>query len=336
MYSFDQLKPLLLNSNLSEGKLIKGIHQIQHSFTKELERRDEYISERDLVSAYSSFYFPTNFVKLEWGFSHLPESFVEQLGKTHLIDFGCGPGTFGLAWLEFFKKGNVTFIDQSDLMLKQAKAFLRFFHPNTEATFSKTIPLIEGPITLLFGNSLNEISLDDAHDIIERVRPDHVLFIEPGTKLVYQQLITLRKKLNEKGYMTHYPCLGDKDCPITKNDWCHQVMRTKHHDSIERLSQKAKIDRRTMPLTFHVYSKEQRTGLYQGRIIQFLRESKFSFDYKVCMGESIVEIQLLKKSLSKKQQKVIKETNVGQEIKFEVVKKVNDELFKAQPLLREG
>lgn len=329
MLTLPEIKPLLLNPDLNEGKLITALQKIQNSFTRDLDKREIYIAEKDLVSAYAAFYLPTNFIKLRWGFSNLDQSFLDELKSTTLVDFGCGPGTYSLAWLDYFKDTNVVCVDQSDLMLKQAKKFIDHHFPKTEVKYLNILPKnLQNETTLLFGNSLNEISYDKGLSLIETLKPKNIIFIEPGTKLVFKQLIEIRNVLIRKNYHIQYPCLNNKFCPMTEDDWCHQVIRTTHDESIERISQKAKIDRRTMPLTFHVYSKKENQSEVEARIIQFLRESKFSFDYRVCVGDKIHEIQIMKKSLSKKEQKNIKKINVGESLNYIIQKKVNDHLYK--------
>lgn len=322
MYSLEELSPYFLNPYLNEGKIIKGLHRIQSSFTTNLDQRDEYVIDRDLVSCYSSFYLPTNMVKLNWGLSNLDSVLIDQLKESVLIDYGCGPGTFTLAWLNYFGDGEVYCVDLSSLMLDQAEKFGKAFFPNAQISYSQENPSIEKQKVLLFGHSMNEMSLMEIESLIEKTDPEHIIMIEPGTYSVFQLLKELRGKLIGK-YNLHYPCIDHSPCPMIDKDWCHQVIRTTHDPSIERLSQKAKIDRRTMPLCFHVYSKSKPVRLTTARTVQFLRETKFSFDYKVCMGDKLVEIQILKKKLSKSQKKNIEKHQIGESLSFSIDKEIN-------------
>jgi hypothetical protein len=79
----------------------------------------------------------------------------------------------------------------------------------------------------------------------------------------------------------------------------------------------------------HIYQKKSmQLSLISKKatIIQFLNETKFSFNYDVCLNEDgqnqIVTFEILKKDMSKDQIKFYKNSNVGNIIEYEILKKL--------------
>lgn len=78
-------------------------------------------------------------------------------------------------------------------------------------------------------------------------------------------------------------------------------------------------------MTAHVYKRKSNiTPSNEATIIRYITETKFSFEYEVCMFENdknknvIIEIQ--KKQLDKKLEKKFKNLNVGEKLTFSVEK----------------
>src|SRR5690606_20916328 len=109
---------------------------------------------------------------------------------------------------------------------------------------------------LLFGHSANEMGAEVASQYIDKINPQHILFIEPGTKDFFPEMLKIRQYLLENGYTTLYPCPNQEACPMQgSDDWCHQFIQIKQDDEIERISQMARKDRKLLPLTVHAYSR---------------------------------------------------------------------------------
>jgi hypothetical protein len=91
-------------------------------------------------------------------------------------------------------------------------------------------------------------------------------------------------------------------------------------------------------MTAHVYKrKAQFVTSALATIVRYINETKFSFEYEVCMFENgknknvIIEIQ--KKQLDKKTEKKFKNLNVGERLSFTVEKIVGDKYRVALLLL---
>lgn len=329
------IKELLLNPNLAESQLIKLIKEMSEAFTTNRDKIGEYVMSEDSVSAYASFYLPTNIPKLSFIMDQVPESVRKDFERASFIDFGSGPGTYSLALLEQFPefKGELHLVDKSELMLKQAKKFIDGLYPDQErVNYHSTLPTsIEGEVRVLFfGHSMNEIGASDTIRMIRKLNPDYVFIIEPGTKDVFTNAIKIRRKMVSQEYNMVYPCASMDKCPMEKRpgDWCHGVINMVHSHELERLSQLLSLDRKAMPFIGHLYSLkalEKRAGEH-ARLVQVIDETKFSFELGVCHGQNgkleYQRLELMKKSMNKKAVKEFKKINRGVEIEYEVLKEL--------------
>lgn len=330
-YALDEIFPHLL-FKLNETDLVKQLKDISKSLTSERTRIGEYVLDDKKVSAYTLFYLPTNIPKLSFLLERLDESLLEDLKDCAFVDYGSGPGTYTLAWADFFSEGikrNFFLIDNSQKMLKQAQKLAQGIELQGNFFFSKNIPtsdLKDRKTVICFGHSLNEMKPAKAVKKIESIDSEYVLFIEPGTPESFEKLLEVRKSLLSKGYDILFPCLSSENCPLDgsdKKDWCHQVIRMNHDPSVERLSQLISLDRKSMPVIIHLYKKSGgEVSRNYGRFFRFLKETKYSFDWQLCVLNSgkheIINVEIPKKILSKKEVKKFKENSVGLNVYFEV------------------
>lgn len=329
--SLEELKPYLLISNITETEIVKLINEMSVKFTKNREHITDYVFEHRHVSAYASFYLPTNIPKLHFLLSKLPAAVLEDFKNRPFIDMGCGPGTFSLAWKKLMKSpGHVEMIgvDSAQLMLDQATKIMNGFFPQDKFQTLRKFEEKKSNSILFFGHSINEMGRQKAQDHIMTIDPEYVIWIEPGTSELFKELVTLRDIVLDH-YDVLYPCPSSAACP---SDWCHQVLRTSHDPSIERLSQLVSLDRKILPMTAHVYRRKSKTPVIStsATVIRYIQETKFSFEYEVCFADNgenknaVIEIQ--KKQLSKEEVKNFKHSNVGDRLSFTVEKMIGQKL----------
>lgn len=329
--SLQELKPHLLISTITESETVKLINEMSVKFTKKREQITDYVFEHRHVSAYASFYLPTNIPKLHFLLSKLPPAVLEDFKNRPFIDMGTGPGTFSLAWKKLMKTpGHVEMIgvDSSQIMLDQAKKIMNGFFPKDKFEVFRKFDEKKSNSILFFGHSINEMGREKAQDHIMTIDPEYVLWIEPGTSELFSELKVLRDVMLDH-YDVLYPCPSNAACP---NDWCHQVLRTSHAQDVERLSQLVSLDRKILPMTAHVYRRKSKipTSETSATVIRYIQETKFSFEYEVCFAENgenknvVIEIQ--KKHLSKDEEKHFKHSNVGDRMNFSVEKIIGEKL----------
>ncbi len=340
--NLNNLQKLLLSPNLSEVEIIRLLQTIHQNFTINRDEIGNYPSSAQMVSAYTLFYLPTNILKLPFVLKNLDQEVLDQIKKTTIIDVGCGPGTYSLGFLNFFWpnfEGTLVLFDKSNLMLKQASNLIDHFFPTfKKVTYLDNLPpKLEGEITLFFGNSLNELGVDKALDLVEKFKPKFLFFIEPGTKDFFKIAIKIRNEMIKKGHSVLFPCPSlVSSCPLeNKDDWCHQILHTTLDPSLERLSQLIKKDRRTMPFTSHIYhlDKPANKGI-MARLVRVLKENKFAFYWEVCFEENrtllIKKLEIIKKNIPKATQKKIKNLSIGGKINFSILKKISQNYWRVE------
>lgn len=327
--SVEELKPFLLNPNLKDTDIARLIPEMSFKFTKARDQITDYVQSEDHVSAYTSLYLPTNIPKLHFLLEKLPEETLLDLENRPFIDIGSGPGTFSLGWSFLFQKApqEIIAVDTSRKMLEQAKKIMNGFFPEAKFRTETRFHEKRTDSVLFFGHSINEMGTHKAQDLIMSVDPEYVIWIEPGTSELFKELKKLRENILDH-YDVLYPCPSAAACPSA---WCHQVLRTSHDHSVERISQLVSLDRKILPMAAHIYRRKQAAAFTnEPTTIRYINETKFSFEYEVCYKTEdknrldIIEIQ--KKQLSKEQEKHFKYADVGEKISFEIEKVVGKKL----------
>ena len=324
--SIEDIRPYLLNPQLEEIELVNLIREMSVKFTKNRAQIGDYVLDEDHVSAYAALYLTTNIPKLHFLLSKLPDHVLDDLKERPLIDIGSGPGTFALGWSLLFEKvpSQIICVDSSKTMLLQSEKIIRGFFPEANLKTQTKYNEKNSESVLFFGHSINEMGIHKAQDLIMTIDPEYVIWIEPGTSEFFSDLKKLRIAVLES-YDVLYPCPSSAGCP---SSWCHQVLRTSHDLSVERLSQLVSLDRKILPMAAHIYRRKKSiTEVHSAVTVRFLNETKFSFEYEVCMQNSVGEnrnvvIEIQKKQLSKEEEKSFKNANVGERLDFEIEKEI--------------
>lgn len=327
LLSLEEIKPLLLNNKLSDPDIVRLIKEITLKFTKKRDQIGDYVMDRDLVSAYTALYLPTNLPKLHFLLSKLSDDVLNDLQDRPFLDVGSGPGTFSLGWKVLMEgKGAITAIDQSPLMLDQATSIMKGFFPEVAFSTARKYSEKNSESILFFGHSINEMGIQKALDLIITVDPEYVMWIEPGTSDLFLELKKLRSFVLDS-YEALYPCPASSGCP---SDWCHQVLRMSHDASIERLSQLVSLDRKILPMAAHLYRRKKTNPTFAPVLIQYIQETKFSFEYEACLPQpetnTLRTIEIQKKQLSKELEKAFKNADVGERLDFEAEKDLGKKL----------
>ena len=311
------LLPHLLYSFPHESDLLKAIEELSRKFTTERHKIGDYLKDERLVSAYTAFYLMTNLPKLRSVMEWMPGDWIKDLNECSLIDLGAGPGTFSFAWNEYFGKCPILQVELSPVMRKQARKLWDGFHSPGEM---KQEGKPEGKCILLFGHSANEMDVQDALDYISQYSPEHILFIEPGTKEFFGKMLQIRREIIKNGWHVLYPCPEESECPMlgTEN-WCHQFIHVKHDPDVERLSQIMRKDRKLLPLTVQAFSRKVYPRVEE-RLVRVLPETKFSFEWQVCHNNALEDYQVMKRGMDKTTEKNLGSILSGVEVKTEVDK----------------
>jgi hypothetical protein len=208
-------------------------------------------------------------------------------------------------------------------MKEQGKKLWEGFHRSSLSQSSRWEWNTDKEKFLLFGHSANEMGPSVAIDYIEKINPEHILFIEPGTKDFFPKMLEIREHLLKSGYKVLYPCPNETQCPMrNSSDWCHQFIQVKQESEIERISQMARKDRKLLPLTVHAYSKTFVAQNPPERIVRVMPESKFSFEWEMCHHNHLEHYQVMKRDLSKQESKALAQILAGTAVESEWVKEL--------------
>jgi ribosomal protein RSM22 (predicted rRNA methylase) len=320
--NLSSLMPHLIYQFKSESDLIKAIEEISLKFTRERNKIGDYLKDPRLVSAYTVFYLLTNIPKLEEVLKWMPQEWIDALKKCDFIDLGAGPGTFSLAWKSLGASGIFHQIELSSLMKEQGKKIWQGLYSEDLKQGSRWEWNSNNEKFVLFGHSANEMGVKNAIDYIEKINPDHILFIEPGMKEFFPKMLEIRDYLLKNNWNVLYPCPLALECPLknSSEDWCHQFIQVKQDAEIERISQMARKDRKLLPLTVHAYSKTFKSQNPSERLVRVLPETKFSLEWEVCQDNKLVQDQVMKRDLTKQETRELSEVLAGASIETEVVK----------------
>jgi SAM-dependent methyltransferase len=182
-----------------------------------------------------------------------------------LLDLGCGTGAWSLAWLAWLAQRRaapapqgqppaieLTLVDQGHTLLELAVANLEAFarralpgvslhcdvHADGVEAFLAQRPQGRAYAVAGAAMTLNELSLLGPRRVSERaaglaaalqarLQPGGcLLFVEPGTRKGYMNLMSLRDQLLELPVL--YPCPHNRPCPMwggAVRHWCHATER---------------------------------------------------------------------------------------------------------------
>lgn len=317
-----QIMPHLLYEFKSEHDLLKAIEELSINFTQKREKISAYLSDERLASAYTAFYLTTNIPKLEAVFRWMPPAWLERLKISTFIDLGAGPGTFSIAFRQWSgAPSKIMQIETSTVMRNQAQKIWEGLYPHEEL-----LKTPEGEKFLFFGHSANEMGAEVALRYIRDLAPDHILFIEPGTKDFFPKMLEIREVLMKKGFNILYPCPNQETCPLKNSaeDWCHQFIEVKQDSEVERLSQMARKDRRHLPLIVHAFSKTFSPEKSSARIIRVLPETKFSHEWDMCDFNQLTHYQVMKRGLKKEALDRLSEVLAGAAVESDMEKELHN------------
>jgi len=322
------IKQYLLHQFKSEADLVAAIELISHNFTKDRSELSTYLKDERLVSAYTYFYLSTNMPKLASVLGYLGKEFSD-FNDYEFVDIGTGPGTFLLSLLEHLPHNNYYGIEVSQLMLKQADKLVSGFYPKASVTLTSSLKEIPKKCMKrigLFSHSANEMNPEQVLNYIDKLDLDEVLFIEPGIKDFFKKSLEIRDHLIQQKYHVHYPCHSNGSCPLGDDDWCHQFIKITHSPEVQRLCQLVRKDRSLLPLTIQYYAKEAKTKTSVNRVVRTFKPTKFSIEMQLCHGieneNKLIHLQQLTRNLDKQQIKKFSSIHAGEEISFDVVKEL--------------
>jgi hypothetical protein len=144
--------------------------------------------------------------------------------KGELLDWGCGSGIAGRAFLDFFGTSAATglrVVDRSSLAMAFAVKRARQKYPGLEVNAGLAGP----PAVLLISHVLTELAPAQATALADfAAQATSVIWVEPGTYEASLTLIAIRERLRARLNIIA-PCTHQARCgilaPENERHWCH-------------------------------------------------------------------------------------------------------------------
>ena len=223
-----------------------------------------------------------------------------------LLDWGCGSGIAGRAFLDHFGTDSASRLqlwDRSPLATQYAASRARQKHPNLAVATGIT----GSPATLLISHVLTELTPQQAEALADfATNASSVLWVEPGTYEASLRLIAIRERLRDR-FNVIAPCTHQARCGILApgNDrhWCHHFASPPPavftDGNWARFAKTAGIDLRDLPLSFLVLDKRPPPPLPEGatRVIGHPRVYKAHALLLGCAAGGVRECRLTKRAL---------------------------------------
>lgn len=333
MIDLKQIQEHLIYEFSSEQELVNTINEMAHKFTLERDKIGDYVMSDKHVSAYCCFYMSTNIPKLAEVFRYIGLDF-KDFSHHDIVDIGSGPGTYTLACLSELPSNFYYCVESSSLMRAQGEKIIQGIYPKSNVQFMenlKGVPKKENLRLGIFGHSANEMSLKKIKQYITQLDLDQILFIEPGTKEYFKTALDVRSYLIEDGFKINYPCPGQKSCPMSEGDWCHQFLKISHTDSVKRLCQLVKKDRSLLPISIQFYQKDEMKNHSKATITRVYKPTKFSIEMDLCQlredgSNELIKAQQMTRKLKKPQIKKLNNMLAGEKVIF-TLNKIIDGIF---------
>lgn len=181
-----------------------------------------------------------------------------------LMDWGCGSGIAGRAFVDHYRPASVTELllwDRSPMAAEFARARAGERFPELPARIV-TDPEAECDVAVL-SHVLTELDARQEDELLALIaRATAVLWVEPGTRAASRRLGRLRERLRET-FQVAAPCTHQAACGMLSSGqethWCHHFASPPPHVFTDsgwaRFAALAGIDLRSLPLSFLVLDK---------------------------------------------------------------------------------
>jgi len=283
------------------GGVAQAVAELSWLFTKgRIRLSREYLDDPDHAAAYLGYFLPVNLSKIQVLLDELPyETIVSEQSRMAVLDLGSGPGTGGLALLDWLHHravepaGNlsVVAVDSSAGALQQAEdiwslycqkakivgASLKTCEGNLERSLSGlwSRPIGQGaPYDLIIlANCLNELFTAAADPIAARagfvaalmpLLAPHgtMMIVEPALRDMSRDLHQVRDRLlQEKRCTVYSPCLHERGCPALANsdDWCHEERAWQAPAAIHAIDQEVGFIKDALKFSYLLLRTDGRT-----------------------------------------------------------------------------
>ena len=149
-----------------------------------------------------------------------------------LLDVGAGPGTASWAAAEAFASLRQFMLLDINAPLQKLALDLGRAHPRLATMTCRrddnALDDADAADLVVASYLIGEVGEAERRKLAELLwtkTRKALLVVEPGTPTGYDRIIALRAQLIESGAHVVAPCPHDRECPLSKPDWCHFAQR---------------------------------------------------------------------------------------------------------------
>ena len=201
--------------------------KLSDNYLNKKKPNDGYINDEVEVVAYAITRMPATFGALSFALSKSLELVNGSINS--VIDIGTGTGNSIIACRNLISdKISMICMEKSPEMLNFCKKLydntsIRYINEDiTKSSLNEQADLV---IASYMFNELSDLEKRDALNKIISYSQKYILIVEPGTPEAYKQMMTIREYFIREGFNVIAPCPHQKECPLSKDDWCHFVSR---------------------------------------------------------------------------------------------------------------
>ena len=270
--------------------------------------RDYWQSESDLAS-----YNQTFAQRIGWKWDYVLDELKNRGWSPpggELLDWGCGSGIAGRAFLDHFGVQWVTRLslwDRSPLALQFAERKARERFQNLVVRVWEDHDERSPELTLLLSHVLTELKPPQLEQLLALAsRATSILWVEPGTHEASRALIAVRERLRSQFHVVA-PCTHQADCGMLASEnsrhWCHHFAPPPAGIFADsewmRFANLVGIDLRSLPLSFLALDRREPASLLPGsvRLIGRPRVHKADAQIFACDASGVCERRLTKRAL---------------------------------------
>jgi hypothetical protein len=271
---------------------ILRLRRLRELFLSEKAGEEMYWRDENDLAIYDRFLGE----RIRWKWNYLFEQ-LEKAGwsapNLPILDWGCGSGVAGRAYLSHQATGILRVWDKSALARSYALGRAREFFPRVTVEEGR-----EGGVLLLSHvlNEMNEAGWKELHDRLEQA--EVVLWVEPGTYGESRSLVAKREELLATGrWKVVAPCPHAGGCGLltaqNERHWCHHFVAPPkgifQSADWSQFAREIGVDLRSVPVSYLVLDRRESRGLIRERVLGRPRIYKGYAKVLTCDGNGVEE-----------------------------------------------
>jgi ribosomal protein RSM22 (predicted rRNA methylase) len=174
-------------------------------------------SHEDLHAEYILSRMPSTYAAIKYVLQNLPSELET------VLDLGCGPGTALIPCIEYFPnlKSYVGIDGDAKFIRLNKHVYESIPQANWQIHDYLKADLPSADVVLCSYTLGENTEIENKIKRLLDAASSYLVLIEPGTPKGFQMLSRARKLAMDLGVFVVAPCMGEYECPMKNDDWCH-------------------------------------------------------------------------------------------------------------------